>query len=463
MPTTSREGTIELTLRIYNNRFMTRHKSFINLLILMVFIGIGLFSPLAVAKTQIQQLRLSLNGDMTRVVIDLSAPARLSAQLYENPDRVEIHVPGAAWAAPGFTPGDASVVREFEANGENITLLLRRQATIANVFSLAPDGPRPDRLVIDLKPSTPAEYATKLGEATPLNPAVRKAGSIEKVIGTLQDKSEQKKNVLREKTKTVEKTPEIEKTAAVEKSEPALKAPPAKKPLVVIDAGHGGQDPGAIGRNGAREKDITLSVARRLRDALLESKKYRVVMVRDKDVYLKLAERVAVAQRNKADLFISLHADTVGQDSDPDLTHGASIYTISDQASDEVSARLAARENKADLIGGKPDLASGAVGTILLDLLNQETMMRSKDFAAAIANGFTGHKIVMLRRPLRSAGFAVLKGADFPSVLIEMGFLSSNKDGNLLQQKDYQQRLAVAIVAGVDDFFASDKLASLSE
>ncbi len=242
---------------------------------------------------------------------------------------------------------------------------------------------------------------------------------------------------------------------------PVAKSVPVKKPLVVIDAGHGGQDPGAIGRHGAREKDITLAVARELRDTLINSKKYRVVMVRDKDVYLQLADRVKVGQRNKADLFISLHADTVGANSDAELTRGASIYTISDKASDEVSARLAARENKADMIGGKKTTVT--VGTILLDLLNQETMMRSKDFALAISKGLRQHEIIMLQRPLRSAGFAVLKGADFPSVLIEMGFLSSGQDGSLLQQKSYQQRLARAITAGVDEFFASDKLVSLSE
>lgn len=455
MSAASREGTIELSQRIYNNRFMAQGDSFVKLLIL---IGIILFSGFAHAGAEIRQLRLSMNGDMTRLVIDVSGATGFSAQLYENPDRVELSIPGGQWAPPGFTPGDKSVIREFEANGENITLHLRRQATVANMLSLAPDGDRGYRLVLDLKPATPAQFAMKLGEVSTLGAQPR----------TLDQQAAQKAKAsvtgfLRDKTETRIETKTAGKPSAtpVAKKDTVKPSGPVKKPLVVIDAGHGGQDPGAIGRNSAREKDITLGVARALRDTLVASNKYRVVMTRDSDVFLQLADRVKVGQRNKADLFISLHADTVGESSDPELTRGASIYTISDTASDQVSARLAARENKADLLGGKKPTT--AVGTILLDLMNHETMMRSKDFALAISQGFRQNEVVMLQRPLRSAGFAVLKGAEFPSVLIEMGFLSSNKDGNLLQQKDYQQKLARAMMAGVDEFFANDKLASLSE
>lgn len=430
-------------------------QSFYKYLIILVFFGIWAFAAPARAGVQIEQLRLSLNGQMTRVVIDLSSPAGMSVQLYENPDRVEINIPGGMWAAPGFTPGDKSFIREFSADTDTITLYLREQAVIANMFALAPDGPRPDRLVLDLKSATPAEYAIKLGQVSRLNTP------LQNILSSAQTTTKTTVGKLVDKNGTTTVTKTVTKTEV--KTETPKKTAPAHKPLIVIDAGHGGQDPGAIGRGGVREKDITLAVAKALRDALVSSKNYRVVMTRDTDVFLKLADRVKVGQRNKADLFVSLHADTVGENSDPELTRGASIYTISDTASDQVSARLAARENKADLLGGKPDLAEGAVGTILLDLLNQETMMRSKDFASAIERGFGKGKIIMVQRPLRSAGFAVLKGADFPSALIEMGFLSSPKDGNLLQQKDYQQNLAKAIMGGIDDFFANDKLASLTE
>lgn len=414
------------------------------------------FSGPSHAASDIRQLRLSMNGEMTRVVLDMSAPAGFTAQLYENPDRVELNIQGGQWAAPGFTPGDKSAVREFEADGDSVTLHLRRHAVIANMFALPKDGLLPDRLVLDLKPATPAQFAMQLGEVSSL-------GAKPKTLEQQATKNAKASvtGFLRDKTETKTTTKPDAKIKTETKTEIAKPVVSGKKPLVVIDAGHGAQDPGAIGRSGVREKDITLAVARALRDELIASKKYRVVMTRDSDVFLQLADRVKVGQRNKADLFISLHADTVGENSDPELTRGASIYTISDQASDQVSARLAARENKADLLGGKKP--SNTVGTILLDLMNHETMMRSKDFALAISKGFRQHDVIMLQRPLRSAGFAVLKGAEFPSVLIEMGFLSSNKDGSLLQQKSYQQNLARAVMAGVDEFFANDKLASLAE
>lgn len=226
--------------------------------------------------------------------------------------------------------------------------------------------------------------------------------------------------------------------------------------VVVIDAGHGGPDPGASGPDGTHEKDITLAVARALRDQLQASGKYRVIMTRDSDVFLKLSERVKVGQNTHADLFISLHADTVGNNPDTD-THGASIYTISDQASDQMSSRLAARENKADLIGGAAK-SNSVVGNILLDLFSQETMTRSKSLADDILDGFEEAHIYMLERTHRSAGFAVLKGAEFPSTLIEMGFLSSPIDEPNLKNPSYRAHLAHAIATGVDGFFAEDKL-----
>jgi len=242
--------------------------------------------------------------------------------------------------------------------------------------------------------------------------------------------------------------------AAPKKQKSAAKS--THKWVIVIDAGHGGPDPGASGPDGTHEKDITLAVARALRDQLVASGKYRAVMTRDSDIFLKLSERVRVGQNVHADLFISLHADTVGNNPDTNV-HGASIYTISDQASDQMSSRLAARENKADLIGGAGK-SNSVVGNILLDLFSQETMTRSKSLADNILDGFEEAHIYMLEHTHRSAGFAVLKGAEFPSTLIEMGFLSSPIDEPNLKNPSYRAHLAHAIAAGVDGFFAEDKL-----
>ena len=235
----------------------------------------------------------------------------------------------------------------------------------------------------------------------------------------------------------------------------------AKKPVIVIDAGHGGMDSGAVSPDGTEEKDITLGVAQRLARVLAATGRYKVVLTRNGDYFLKLYDRVQVARQAHAALFISLHADTVGTASDPVQTHGASIYTISDNASDQVSARLAARENKADLIGPKAAVAKNPeVNNILMDLVSQETMTRSKTLAESILDGFEEHHIQMLARTHRSAGFAVLKGETFPSVLIEMGFLSSEQDIELLKDRAHQQDLAEAIAEGVDGFFSQDTLAS---
>lgn len=387
---------------------------------------------------RIQQLRLGVNGAQTRAVLELSAPAGAKAQIYENPNRVEIDIPGGQWDAPGFTPGNNGLISSFEAKGSHVTLYLRRQAVIAAAIPIPANGEKPFRIAIDLKPATPAEFAMKLDETVVVTaPLIVQADLAPKNL------AEQKLAIKKEEKKAVDVTPEK----------------PVKKKLIVIDAGHGGIDPGATGRDGAHEKDITLAAARALRDALHETGRYRVVMTRDSDIYLKLNERVKVAQKNKADLFISLHADTVGSESNS-TTHGASIYTISDKASDEVAARLAARENKADLIGPKASGKDAAVSNMLLDLLNQETMSRSKNLASNILDEFDEKNISMLERTHRSAGFAVLKGAEFPSVLIEMGFLSSALDEPLLRKADYRARMAAAIANGVDGFFSHDKLVS---
>jgi N-acetylmuramoyl-L-alanine amidase len=230
---------------------------------------------------------------------------------------------------------------------------------------------------------------------------------------------------------------------------PPLRAPGRR--VVVIDPGHGGQDPGAIGASGTYEKTITLMVARDLKRQLELTGRYRVYLTRDSDVFLRLRDRVQKARDLKADLFISVHADSIGS---PDL-RGASIYTLSDTASDAEAAALAARENRADIIAGV-DLSNESrdVASILIDLAQRETMNRSASFAQVLV-GELGREIrLQAVKPHRFAGFAVLKAPDVPAVLLELGYLSNREDESLLKQPAHRRRVALGVQRAVDAFFA---------
>lgn len=229
---------------------------------------------------------------------------------------------------------------------------------------------------------------------------------------------------------------------------------PAAKPVIVIDAGHGGVDPGAVAADGMREKDITLATARTLR-GLLEKRGFRVVMTRDKDVFLPLRRRVEIAREAQADLFISLHADSLDR-ADKDEIGGASIYTLSETASDAEAQRLAERENRVDaLYGVGIEGADAAIASMLFDFAMRGTIIDSRRFAEELAAGFSAEQIRLLRNPLRSAGFAVLSAPDVPAVLVELGFLSNPKDRALLRDTKHRERLARALASSIDRQFAT--------
>lgn len=220
-------------------------------------------------------------------------------------------------------------------------------------------------------------------------------------------------------------------------------------PVIVIDPGHGGVDPGATGVSGAYEKHITLAMARELKAMLERSGRYRVHLTRDRDVFIRLRERVAIARAQGADLFISLHADAVQS---PQI-RGLSVYTLSRNASDAEAQALAEKENKADLIAGI-DLTheSADVANILIDLAQRETMNRSAGFAAELVDE-VGQEMDLLGNTHRFAGFAVLKAPDVPAVLVEMGYLSNESEEKLLRQPQYRARLAKSITKAVERFF----------
>ncbi|MBN8807902.1 MAG: N-acetylmuramoyl-L-alanine amidase [Sphingomonas sp.] len=225
----------------------------------------------------------------------------------------------------------------------------------------------------------------------------------------------------------------------------------AGRPLVVIDAGHGGFDPGAISpTSGLKEKDVTLKIAKTIRDQLLASGRVRVALTRDDDRFLVLQERYGIARKLHADLFISIHCDSVGAGD----ASGASIYTLSEVASDKESARLAARENKANIIAGV-DLGSENpdVSSILIDLTQRETMNTSADFARLL--GREAAPLMPLRPNFhKMASLMVLKAPDMPSILFETGYISNPKDADFLDSPDGRRRIAESIERAVTINFA---------
>ena len=224
------------------------------------------------------------------------------------------------------------------------------------------------------------------------------------------------------------------------------------RPLVVIDAGHGGRDPGAIAPSGElREKNLTLETALAIRDALLASGRVRVALTREDDRFLILQERYGIARRLGADLFISVHCDSAG---DPEAT-GASIYTLSEVASDKEAARLAARENRADILAGVHlDEQNADISSILLDLTQRETMNASASFARLL--GREAQPLIPLKaNHHRMASLMVLKAPDLPSVLFETGYISNPGDAAFLASREGQRKVAQSVRKAVEIHFAT--------
>jgi N-acetylmuramoyl-L-alanine amidase len=229
-----------------------------------------------------------------------------------------------------------------------------------------------------------------------------------------------------------------------------LKVPLRQAPLVMLDPGHGGKDPGAIGVSGTYEKQVSLATAMELKTQLSAGGHYRVELTRARDVFVPLDERVSRAQARGAALFVSMHADALGDHA----VRGASVYTLANTASDAQTAALAKRENSADrFLGPAWHGVSPEVARILASLVRQETRQGSSQLARDLV-GSLDQDLPMLPNPDRHAGFVVLKAADIPSVLVEMGFMSNPGDEALLRRPDHRILVARAMKRAVDAYFA---------
>ncbi|MEL6583611.1 MAG: N-acetylmuramoyl-L-alanine amidase [Pseudomonadota bacterium] len=346
-------------------------------------------------------------GSETEVSIKMSAPAAMRAFTVSDPARVIIDLEQAAFAADAVGDGagvvGAAQAGWFTTETSRLVLLLDEPAEIAAVAqSIADDHAM---AVISLSPVSAMAFA--LQPAPPADWA---------------------------------------------RAPPA--APPLRsdKPLIVLDPGHGGIDPGAV-RDGVTEKDIALAFAADLAQALKSSGQFDVALTREADVYLGLRRRVELAREWDADVFLSLHANTVTEG----VARGTALYTLSDEASDEAAANLAARENAADLFEAASITSESAVTRVLLDLAHRETTQRSDDLARTLLPSLRETVGVIRSRPHRSAGFAVLKAPDVPSVLIELGFLSDAQDRENMQSPEWRQNAAAGIVKGLEAWAARDE------
>lgn len=359
------------------------------------------------------------DGGVSRLVLALDQGSEFRAFVLGEPHRLVIDLPDFEWHVNGIKTKQGSGIKEIRHGHlmdgvSRIVLDMDKGVAIEKAFVLS----GPDRLVIDYKSS---KWVPK------------------KRFGTFSPQEKVESVVL------VKPKPVANKPQAVAPSRPSN-----YKPLVVIDPGHGGVDPGAIGANGVHEKKVVLALAKELRRQLLASGNYRVKMTRETDKFVRLYDRVKFARRNEADLFVSVHADSV----DKPEVQGASIYTLSNKASDRQSAKLAARENQSDLIAGIDlNVEDEEVAGILVDLAMRDTMNQSRYFANKISSTFKRTGVKTLKSPTRSAGFAVLKAHDIPSVLVEAGFMSNRAEANKLNTSAYRKKVAGSLMAGIDLYF----------
>lgn len=392
----------------------------------------------------VKDIRFGTHPDKIRMVIELSDKVEFKAFTLASPDRMVVDLPHFEWQATTISKPAASHITDIRQGAltpdtSRIVFDLAKPVTIRSAFVLPSDQGRPNRLVLDFAVAGPQDVETGNHQTYGRLDSAAAAGAAPAVNQNIQ---------------TIPALP-AQTAAATTMTVPARKpsataATPREKPLIIIDPGHGGVDPGAIGANGLFEKHVTLAVAKELKRQLEATGHYRVKLTRSTDVYLKLYKRVAIARQNNADLFVSLHADSVAKGD----AQGASIYTLSEKASDAQTARLAEKENRVDLIAGVDlTVEDEVVANILVDLAMRDTMNQSKFLANTMVGKLHGGNIRTLDNPHRYAGFAVLKAPDIPSILVEMGFMSSRKEARMLSQPDYQRKIARALVSGIDAYF----------
>ena len=377
--------------------------------------------PNTAAALNIQTMRLGWHGDGLRLVLEADGAPRWHMFALEKPYRIVVDIADGEASPRLRLPAALGRIADirFGAYSEDvfrIVLDVNAPSIVTKSFVLKPTASFPYRLVFDLMPGDAAQF-TAWRAALPPRP------------------------------KGFAAAPPAEVPLAPRRAGDT-------RPVVVVDPGHGGVDPGARGRR-VWEKDVVLTFAKLLRARLKASNRYQVYLTRERDTYVPLRTRVQTARRYRADLFISVHADAIGKTN----VRGLSIYTLSAKASDKEAAALARQENRADIIAGVDFSEHGSeIANILIDLAQRESKALSVSFAGHVVE-HARHRTHVLERPHRYAGFRVLTAPDVPSVLIELGFLTNRHDEALLLQAGWRRKMADALVQATHTYFSRNALA----
>lgn len=362
-------------------------------------------------------IRIGGDDKQTRFVVDLSRKIDITAFMLADPYRVVVDLPRTTFKLPANTGERArGLVKAFRyglimQGGSRIVLDTKAPVRLEKSFVIDAAEGQPARLVLDLVATDRASFMRNI---------------------TLTNRSAQQ-------------------SASARPSDAPPKVEGDARPLIVIDPGHGGIDNGAKGTGGELEKDVVLAFALTLREKLEAQGKYRVAMTRSEDEFIALGERVRFARSRNAALFVSVHADALPKREG--LAEGATVYTLSENASDAEAARLAETENKADVIAGV-DLTAEPddVANILVDLAQRETKTFSMQFARTVVEELKS-AARLHKHPLKSAGFKVLLAPDVPSVLVELGYMSTKDDLKQLTSANWRARTAQALAQAVDAYF----------
>lgn len=420
-----------------------RSRILIPLMALLAFI----MSSIPAYALSIDAVRLGAHPDKTRLVFELSDSADFRVFTLDAPYRLVVDLPVFEWQAGALSNTPQSGIKglrhgHLEASVSRIVFDMDTPLSVRSAFVIPPQGGQPHRLVVDLIRS---DHAAFMQSKNQIFGNLEAAGGMLVTPAVAQVYSDQAQAYTNARMPIPTRKPEL--SSREYGQAPAATGP---KPLIVLDPGHGGVDPGAIGANGVHEKNVVLSLAKALKKDLESSGRYRVLMTRETDIFIKLADRVKFARNHGADLFVSIHADSLPR---PNV-RGTSIYTLSDKASDEQTEKLAARENKADLIAGLDlSVEDEDVANILVNLAMRDTMNQSKFFANTVVSTFDTGGLRLLERPHRYAGFAVLKAPDIPSVLVEAGFMSNKQEASLLSTADYQKKFATSMTKAINAYF----------
>lgn len=399
-----------------------------------------------------------LSADAGSVSVRLDGPATAKQLVLDAPRRLVVDLAGvdagrqqatgsggiAARIGP-FDTGTARIVidipRPMRIGGASLkdgTLVIRLAPTAAADFSAAAKrGREPLVIAAAAEPPKPTPPRSAIARPVPDSaaPSANDFDLPSDIFGT--------------KAPPVVPEPALRNSVEAAPPPPASLPPPrsgGRKPLVVVDAGHGGKDVGAIAFNGRYEKDVTLAIARMVAKTLAASGRVRVKLTREDDRFIPLGGRVAIARAARADLFVSIHADSAANTQ----ARGASVYTLSDTASDAVAARLAARENKADIIGGvNLGIEAPEVGDVMIALMRRSTLNTAVAFAETL-QAELDDRIPFRARFHHFAGFLVLKAADVPSVLLETGYVSNSEDAEFLFSRKGQKIVGEGVARAIE-------------